>query len=66
MKRLEVLDWLSTQPYIDHHTTIKSRVMDGTGQWLLNHWTFRRWKVASSNSLLWLHGMQGTGKSSLV
>jgi hypothetical protein len=61
-----MLDWLSSQPYFDHHTSIKSRVLDGTCQWVLQHASFTEWKSESTNSLLWLHGTQGAGKSCLA
>ncbi|CAI7646113.1 unnamed protein product, partial [Penicillium crustosum] len=66
IQRRQMLDWLSTQPYLDHHTTIKSRVLDGTCQWVLQHPSFTEWKCESTNSLLWLHGAQGAGKSCLA
>lgn len=66
IQRRQMLDWLSTQPYLDHHTTIKLRVLDGTCQWVLQHPGFTEWKGESTNSLLWLHGAQGTGKSCLA
>ncbi|KUM59347.1 hypothetical protein ACN42_g7803 [Penicillium freii] len=66
IQRRQMLDWLSTQPYLDHHTTIKLRVLDGTCQWVLQHPGFTEWKSESINSLLWLHGAQGTGKTCLA
>lgn len=66
IQRRQMLDWLSTQPYLDHHTTIKFRVLDGTCQWVLQHPCFTEWKCESTNSLLWLHGAQGAGKSCLA
>ncbi|OQD62738.1 hypothetical protein PENPOL_c011G02956 [Penicillium polonicum] len=66
IQRRQMLDWLSTQPYLDHHTTIKLRVLDGTCQWVLQHPSFTEWKGESTNSLLWLHGAQGAGKSCLA
>ncbi|KAJ5488374.1 Short-chain dehydrogenase/reductase SDR [Penicillium expansum] len=66
IQRREVLNWLSSQPYLDHHTTIKSRVLDGTCQWVLQHTSFTKWQGESTNSLLWLYGAQGAGKSCLA
>jgi hypothetical protein len=66
LQRRQILDWLSTQPYLDHHTTIKLRVLDGTCRWVLEHASFTEWKDESTNSLLWLHGAQGAGKSCLA
>ncbi|KAJ5382277.1 Galactose oxidase/kelch beta-propeller [Penicillium concentricum] len=66
IQRRQMLDWLSSQPYVDHHATIKFRVLDGTCQWVLQHASFTEWKAESTNSLLWLHGAQGAGKSCLA
>ncbi|KAJ5493724.1 Galactose oxidase/kelch beta-propeller [Penicillium fimorum] len=66
IQRRQMLDWLSSQPYVDHHDTIKFRVLDGTCQWVLQHASFTEWKAESTNSLLWLHGAQGAGKSCLA
>jgi hypothetical protein len=41
-------------------------VLPGTGQWLLSDIAFETWKNESVSSLLWLHGMIGSGKSKLV
>ncbi|KAH8595963.1 hypothetical protein B0O99DRAFT_740957 [Bisporella sp. PMI_857] len=37
----------------------------GTGDWLLKTSTFQNWMGSTSESLLWLHGSVGTGKSML-
>ncbi|KAJ6102335.1 Galactose oxidase/kelch beta-propeller [Penicillium sp. IBT 16267x] len=66
LQRKEVLDWLSSQPYFDHHRTVNSRVLGGTCQWVLQHPSFSDWKRESTNSVLWLHGNQGAGKSCLA
>lgn len=65
-KRLEILDWISTQPYTSYHRQACSGVLSGTGEWLLNDSNFVLWQNESASSLLWLHGSPGTGKSKLV
>jgi len=65
-RRVKILQWLSLQPFNEHHTQVKENVLKGTGQWLLSHPVFTKWKKDSASSILWLHGIQGSGKSSLV
>lgn len=65
-KRTEILRWLSPEPYIQHHTQAKKDVILGTGEWLLTDPVFKRWKGGSESSILWVHGIPGSGKSKLV
>lgn len=65
-RRAEILMWLSPEPYVAHHRQNRRDVLTGTGQWLLEDPTYKRWMNDSSSSLIWLHGMSGTGKSKLV
>ncbi|KAK4118030.1 ankyrin [Parathielavia appendiculata] len=65
-KRTDVLHWLSAEPYLQHHEQAKEGMLEGTGQWLLSDPVFLRWKGESASSILWLHGIPGSGKSKLV
>ena len=65
-KRAEIMQWLSPEPYIQHHKQAKQGVLAGTGQWLLTDPIFETWKKESASSILWLHGIPGSGKSKLV
>ena len=64
-ERNQILDWIST---LDHkskpHDVSKERV-SGTGQWFLHYSIFRTWRDAPGGSMLWCHGIQGSGKSIL-
>ncbi|KAJ5109321.1 hypothetical protein N7456_005996 [Penicillium angulare] len=66
LQRQKILDWLSTQKYGDHHRFINDRVLEGTCSWILRHLEFISWKGNSTNSIMYLHGTQGTGKSCLT
>jgi adenylylsulfate kinase-like enzyme len=57
---------MSQEPYIQHHEQNKQGVLSGTGQWLLADSEFVKWKKESASSILWLHGILGSGKSKLV
>ncbi|KAH8589487.1 hypothetical protein B0O99DRAFT_333678 [Bisporella sp. PMI_857] len=65
-KRAEILLWVSPEPYLQHHEQSKKEALSGTGQWLLEDPIFDRWKKESVPSILWLHGIPGSGKSKLV
>jgi hypothetical protein len=65
-KRTEILRWISPEPYIEHHEQTKEDVLLGTGKWLLSDPIFKKWKEESVSSILWLHGIPGSGKSKLV
>lgn len=58
--------WISPEPYLQHHEQSKKEILPGTGQWLLADPVFQRWKKDSASSILWLHGIQGSGKTKLV
>ncbi|KAF8853835.1 hypothetical protein BDZ45DRAFT_64299 [Acephala macrosclerotiorum] len=68
-KRQEILNWISEKQTIDyfkHHKENKRDILKGTGQWLLQDPVFKNWKDDSASSLLWLHGIPGSGKSKLT
>ncbi|KAF2717007.1 hypothetical protein K431DRAFT_234104, partial [Polychaeton citri CBS 116435] len=58
------VDWLSPpDPYSSHHAARK-RHESGTGSWLPQHGSYSSWK-SSKNSILWLTGKPGCGKTVL-
>jgi nucleoside-triphosphatase THEP1 len=65
-QRLMVFDWLSTVPYMSHHRSKVKTLLAGSGQWLVRKPEFVEWMESSSSSILWLHGIPGSGKSMLV
>ncbi|OBS15059.1 hypothetical protein FPOA_14076 [Fusarium poae] len=65
-RRNGILRWMSDEPYEKHHVQARSEVLEGTGKWLLHDPTFLRWKNESASSILWLHGIPGSGKSKLT
>lgn len=62
----EVRDWLSLSPYSRHHAYVSESRLPGTGQWLLNHPQYADWLASSCSSVLLLHGIIGSGKSTLT
>lgn len=62
--RQQVLNWLrATDPSSKFYETLKDR-QPGTGSWFTNSRVFSKW-VHDPNSLLWLHGIPGCGKTVL-
>ncbi|KAJ5634581.1 hypothetical protein N7528_002423 [Penicillium herquei] len=69
----EILDWVSTAlPHNDHirileHGKLNSDYAD-SGKWLFSRSEFQTWRNTNddSQSVLWLPGPVGTGKSSLI
>ncbi|KAJ4264299.1 hypothetical protein NW762_005495 [Fusarium torreyae] len=63
--RVAILKSLSTLPYLSHHQAAARGRLDGSGEWLLHHPSFNRWRGSSSSTILWLHGIPGCGKTKL-
>lgn len=65
-EKLEILKWLSTVKYREHHRTSIGAVMPGSGTWLQQKPEFIYWKTSSTSSILWIHGIPGSGKTMLM
>ncbi|KAI5836799.1 hypothetical protein DFP73DRAFT_345177 [Morchella snyderi] len=63
---LNILAWLSTVEYENHHILSQRRRQEGTGTWLFGNDTFLKWKDSEANSILWIHGIPGSGKTILA
>lgn len=64
-ERTELLDWLSSVDPSLNYNNARTKHENGTGDWLIrNNDDFDSWKVAP-NSLMWLNGKAGSGKSVL-
>ncbi|KAL8787748.1 MAG: hypothetical protein Q9213_002068 [Squamulea squamosa] len=62
----EILDWLSPLRYIEHQKRHSERRLQGSGEWLLNGEVYLNWQSSSVSSMFLLHGMAGSGKTSLA
>lgn len=51
-KRYEILRWISSQPYLEHHEQISKNFLAGTGKWLLEDPIYAEWHKGSTSSLL--------------
>ncbi|KKO96727.1 hypothetical protein THAR02_11168 [Trichoderma harzianum] len=64
--RTQILKAISTIPYGVHHKTASKGRLEGSGRWLLNKSAFIGWRKRSNSSVLWLHGIPGSGKTKLA
>ncbi|MCJ1244864.1 hypothetical protein MMC30_002065 [Trapelia coarctata] len=62
--RARIIQWLSTTDPSSNHEKACQRHEPATGEWLIKSTEFDKWK-SSRNSLLWLHGIPGCGKTIL-
>ncbi len=65
-ERLQILEWLSTLPYKKYHNQAQKNILQGTGAWFLKNKQLLEWRVSSFSSILWLHGIPGSGKTKLT
>ena len=67
MQRL--VELLSPLQSLKRHQDVRSKRLDGTGDWLLQHDRFCLWRDSASNvgsnSTLFCYGMPGSGKTIL-
>ncbi|ORY58533.1 uncharacterized protein BCR38DRAFT_489446 [Pseudomassariella vexata] len=66
LRRKDILQWISEEQYLQHHKREQESFLEGTGEWLLSNPVFKQWKEESASSILWLHGILGSGKSKLT
>ena len=65
-QHLQLLQWLSPVPFSSHHKRHFESRIPCSGQWLLKHDQYLHWSNTSSSSILLLHGIMGSGKTSLA
>lgn len=65
-ERSRFLDWLSSVQHLKHHSARAKLLLPGSCKWLFEKQIFRNWARSSASSILWLHGIPGSGKSMLT
>lgn len=65
-KKFEILGWISKMPYNQHHETVRSGRLEDSRLGLFDLPEYMNWRKSRQPSLLWLHGIPGSGKSKLV
>lgn len=66
VKKFEILGWISKMPYNQHHETVRSGRLEDSRRGLFDLPEYMNWRKSRQPSLLWLHGIPGSGKSKLV
>ncbi|KAK8091770.1 hypothetical protein PG997_002131 [Apiospora hydei] len=64
--RHNMLRWISPVPYQSDLENILSTRLVGTCEWLITHPQYEEWKLMSTSTTLWLHGIPGAGKTRLT
>jgi len=62
--RTEILEWISTVPYTNHHKRISDDRLEGTGEWILKKEKYHTWRASSKSMLLLLRGIRKSPLSS--
>ncbi|KAJ7076817.1 hypothetical protein C8R44DRAFT_655332, partial [Mycena epipterygia] len=64
-ERDQIIEWYSPLNFFLRQADIFNSRQPGTGQWLLEHDLFKKWKSWTINNI-WCRGMPGAGKTVLV
>ncbi|RYC65501.1 hypothetical protein CHU98_g688 [Xylaria longipes] len=64
--REKILGAISNMPHGTHHKQASEGLVEGSGVWFLEKLNFKEWRTSSSPSVLWLHGIPGSGKTKLT
>ncbi|KAI0105523.1 hypothetical protein GGR51DRAFT_192292 [Nemania sp. FL0031] len=65
-QRASILQAISIVPYGSHHKTSRKGRLEGSGTWFIEKPEFIKWKGCSYSSVIWLHGIPGSGKTKLT
>lgn len=65
-KNTKISDWISKVRVDAHHAAIRDGRLPSSGKWLLRHAIYQDWARAPRSSVLWMHGLLGTGKTNLI
>jgi hypothetical protein len=63
---IRIPPWISSIPFEEHHRAMVRDRLHGSGNWLLQKPEFDEWMKSSMSSIIWLHGIPGSGKSKVV
>lgn len=64
--RARILKAISPIPYSMHHKHARKGRLKGSGEWLLEKTEYQSWRESDTSSVLWLHGIPGSGKTKLT
>ncbi|RFN48824.1 src like-proteiny-3 domain [Fusarium flagelliforme] len=66
VERDEMLGWFSKARVEDHHRTAKDQRTIDTAEWVLKKQQYLAWSSDSGSSLLWIKGISGAGKTTII
>ncbi|KAL0632096.1 hypothetical protein Q9L58_009028 [Maublancomyces gigas] len=66
VERSRILQWISSVEYAKHHRNAAEERVEGTGEWLFQTVDFVAWERSRDSTILWLHGIPGSGKTKLA
>ncbi|KIK64475.1 hypothetical protein GYMLUDRAFT_414853 [Collybiopsis luxurians FD-317 M1] len=58
----DIRDWLQAPDCSANRADAANKKAEGTGQWILSHPEYQKWK--GQPSILWIQGKAGSGKNS--
>ncbi|KAJ4009895.1 hypothetical protein NW752_009069 [Fusarium irregulare] len=64
--RDEMLGWFSAARVEDHHRSAKDKRTEDTAEWVLKKQEYLDWVSDSGPSLLWIKGISGAGKTTII
>jgi hypothetical protein len=61
-----IFKWLSQIQYREHHKTTLQDILPGSAEWFMQRMEYLEWEKSSASTVLWLHGIPGSGKSKVI
>jgi nucleoside-triphosphatase THEP1 len=61
-----IFQWLSKVNYPKHHESALEGLLQSSASWFLNKPEYIGWESFSKPSIIWLHGIPGSGKTKII
>jgi hypothetical protein len=61
-----IFHWLSKVNYRKHHQSALEGMLEGSAYWFLSKYEYWCWENFIHSSVLWLHGIPGSGKTKII
>lgn len=62
-QRSQILNWISPIKYESTHNKPGREAYEGTADWLFQHQGYLKWSESARDSVFWLRGFMGSGKT---
>ncbi len=63
VRKEELLEWISTDTFLQKHTDVALARQKGTCRWVLESEEYKQWYLDECARNLWCHGIPGSGKN---